>query len=189
MTSGDMNMHTQSLLKSAKNHGDASVWPGRDNLSASWNAFIKECRRAYIILLNDDIQISNNFGHLIDAMKQGPSTVYSCVSNAAPWGNYIHQQEYHKSHTAIWKDYSAQEWPQGPGGFVIGLSSAFANKVRRRTGTVFNESVPWGGNEAEFNRRIVHGGIVSSFVIVHSCFVYHQRKNSWLKRPDAWAGN
>ena len=88
-----------------KQYGDAMVVNGGQSLSASWNTFIKNClpRHKYVILLNDDIQISHNFAHLIDAMKQGPSTVYSCVSNAAPWGNYIHQQEYQASPTAIWK--------------------------------------------------------------------------------------
>lgn len=86
--------------------------------------------------MNDDIRISHNFAHLIDAMKQGPSTVYSCVSNAAPWGNYIHQQEYQESPTALWKLHSAQKWPQGPGGFVIGLPRTLIESVFERTGTV-----------------------------------------------------
>ena len=164
---------------------------GGDNLSLTWNRLIQKCQyrgASNVILLNDDIKILHNIVHLIDAMKVGPSTVYSCVSNAAPWGNYIHQEEYIYSNSTKWRTHSAAKWPQGPGGFVIGLPGTLIASTINRSGMVFNESVPWGGNEAELNQRITRQGITSTFVIVHSCFVTHMRKNSWLNRKNAWTG-
>jgi hypothetical protein len=182
----------RSVRRYARAQDKVEVVHGRENLSRTWNIAVEKClelKADSVVLLNDDITIGPSFRHLLLAMDTGPSTVYSCTSNAAPWGNYIHQQEYIHSTSPVWRTHSAYKWPRGPGGFVIGLPHTIVDVVRNRTRMIYNESVPWGGNEAEFNGRLVQECAISLFVIVHSCFVQHTRRNSWLRRTNAWKGS
>ena len=83
------------------------------------------------------------------------------------------------------------------GGFLLAMSTdtLMANRLAEESAAgsasapprFFDERVPWGGNEREFNQRWADKG--GTFSVVHSCFVRHASARAWLRRVDAWQGD
>lgn len=159
-------------------------------ISGMWNVATSHCLKngaEAVVLLNHDISLDVTYAHLLKSLfaninKKG---IYSCVSNKAPFANYINQQTYIESEEPIVAVYSPRKWPKGPGGFCLGFTKKTLEMNKLREGEYFNNNVPWGGSETEFNKRWAKKG--HQYYIVHSCLVLHERRNEWLKLDRAWA--
>ena len=188
-------------------------------LSALWNEGARRCARggaASVALLNDDVEPDVTFAHLFqsihDGARRGERGVFTCATDRAPWGEWMHQQVFlgpsrapivgrysqadAVAHAAATRG-SAKPGHVGLGGFLLAMSTdtLMANRLVEASAAgsasapprFFDERVPWGGNEREFNQRWADKG--GTFSVVHSCFVRHASARAWLRRVDAWQGD
>ena len=190
-----MNEPTPRTINLASEFEDMKCFIIRDQkggLTYTWNegiAYGMEWGAQVFVFLNDDTRVDFTLSDLILAASNrerlsmcGPVTLpYGAPYNSESWSYTIKTCREHSDITGRLMNIKRSRLWHGVNGFCMAMHRDLINCNKIRERQWFDPSIPFGGNETEFGKRLYMKGY--DCAIVSSCIVNHFKKASWRKLP------
>lgn len=148
-------------------------------LTGTWNRGVQRAREEgcdRVVLVNHDVVVNETWASFCKALEH-PLAVYGPLADD-PGDTWRWQQA---------GEPTGEVMPvRRVNGFCMGMSMATADTVEQVHGYLFDETLPFGGNETEFQKRL-HGLRGLSW-LWGATWVHHFKNHAWRgdpKLPDA----